>query len=514
MGERGEAVRRLLFAVFPLLLAGCGDSPRHEFKHYNLPIYYGDPDTNPDHMAVVGVYDNYQFCTGTLITSTVVLTAAHCISNRAFHVLFGNNINGALSRSVTEKKVHPAWDSRYLVNDIALLRLVSSAPAGTTPIPYLPQRLEITTADIGTPLEFVGFGETESGDMGIKMTVTNNLDLVCTSPSGCSNYASPNTICQDQDPGGPCSGDSGGPALIVRNGQEYVAGITSYGDQYCTQFGCSTKVDEFESFIVDFVGGVPGAPCNSSADCLSGYCVDGVCCQTPCAGVCEACDLTGDGTCVTVPDQTPCPDNDLCNGDEVCLGGQCVGGSPLDCVNSNVCTVDWCDPATGCIHDPVADGTPCPNGNPCDGDETCLNGHCAMGTPIDCDDHNLCTQDGCDPLLGCQHAALPDGTGCGGGLCGSAVCQAGECIPLDSQACDDTDPCTLDWCDPQTGCQHEPLPDGWECGKCKMCLAGICVDIDDCVEVSGGCGCSNPGYGEGGIGLILLGLALFLRRKR
>jgi hypothetical protein len=143
-------LRRLLFIV-SLLLSGCGEHAEREYKPYNLPIYNGDPDTNPDHMAVVGVYDNYQFCSGTLLTSTVVLTAAHCISNRSFYVLFGNNVNTATSRSVSEKRVHPAWDSNNLVNDVALLRLASSAPAGTPTIPYLPGRLGITRRTSAIP---------------------------------------------------------------------------------------------------------------------------------------------------------------------------------------------------------------------------------------------------------------------------------------------------------------------------------------------------------------------------
>jgi hypothetical protein len=363
----------------------------------------------------------------------------------------------------------------------------------------------------------VGYGETETGGFGVKMTITNNLDWVCTSPGGCSlgsgRYASPNTICQDQNPGGPCSGDSGGPALVVRNGQEYVAGITSYGDQNCTLYGCSTKVDAFEDFIMDFVGGVPGASCNASTDCLSGYCVDGVCCTTRCDGVCQACDLTADGTCVTVPNNTPCPDSNLCDGTEVCQGGQCLEGAPLDCTNNNFCTVDRCDPAAGCIHDPVQDGTPCSNGNPCDGDETCLHGSCTMGAPKDCDDHNLCTADSCDTASGCRHEILQDGTGCGGGPCGPATCSGGECVLSDPTLCEDDDPCTQDWCDPATGCGHETLPDGWDCGKCKMCLSSVCIPIVDCVEVGGGCGCGT-GSPEQGLGWILLGLALVFWRKR
>ena len=498
-----------------LLFLGCGEPVEHEYRPFNLPIYYGDPDTNPDHMAVVGVYDNYQFCSGTLITPTVVMTAAHCYSTRSFNILFGNNINTATQRAVIEKRRHPSWDPNNLTNDICLMRMSSSAPSGINPIPYLPERLAITNADVGHPLEFVGFGETETGGMGIKMTVTNNLDLVCTSASGCGGYASPNTICQDQDPGGPCSGDSGGPAFIVRNGQEYVAGITSYGDQNCTQFGCSTKVDEFEDFITDFIGGVPGSSCTSSVECLSGYCVDGVCCTSQCNGVCQACNLPASlGTCTVAPSGYQCADSNPCNGTEVCQNGQCVAGQPLDCVNTNPCTVDSCDPATGCVHDPVMDGTSCSNGNPCDGEETCQSGNCAMGDPKDCDDHNQCTQDSCDPASGCLHVLLQDGTGCGGGPCGQGICSSGECVLSDPTLCDDEDACTQDWCEPDTGCQHEAWPDGWDCGECKMCLSSVCIQIEDCTEVGGGCGCGNPVPPDQGIVWILLGLALMLSRKR
>ena len=512
-------MRKIHLLILPvaLLIAGCGEPYQPEYKPYNLPIFYGDPDTDPDHMAVVGVYDNYQFCTGTLITSTVVLTAAHCISSRSFNILFGNNVNTATRRSVSEKKVHPGWNPDYLTNDIALLRMSSSAPSNIIPIPYLPGRLAITNADIGRSLEFVGYGQTESGGFGTKMTVTNDLNWVCTSSGGCNlgsgRYASPNTICQDQDPGGPCQGDSGGPALIVRDNREYVAGITSYGDQNCTLYGCSTKVDEFEDFITDFIGGVPGSACMGSAECLSGYCVDGVCCTTPCNGVCESCAQGGDGICRPAANQTPCPDNDLCNGTEVCLNGQCVAGEPLNCSNTNSCTINSCDPATGCVHDPVIDGTSCSNGNPCDGEETCLRGNCAVGEPMDCDDHNLCTADSCDPSLGCRHEVLQDGTGCGGGPCGPGTCSAGECVLSDPAMCDDDDPCTQDWCEPESGCQHETYPDGWECGECKMCLSSVCIQLEDCIEVGGDCGCGG-GTGRQGIVWILLGLALVLLRKR
>jgi len=47
-----------------------------------------------------------------------------------------------------------------------------------------------------------------------------------------------------------CNGDSGGPAFATdASGNLTVAGVTSYGDQSCTQYGVDTRVDTFQSFI-------------------------------------------------------------------------------------------------------------------------------------------------------------------------------------------------------------------------------------------------------------------------
>ncbi|MBM4318619.1 MAG: hypothetical protein FJ125_01345, partial [Deltaproteobacteria bacterium] len=46
----------------------------------------------------------------------------------------------------------------------------------------------------------------------------------------------------------------------------------------------------------------PGQPCDEPSDCAAGLtCVDGVCCTSACNGLCERCDLSGDGTCLPVP---------------------------------------------------------------------------------------------------------------------------------------------------------------------------------------------------------------------
>ena len=52
--------------------------------------------------------------------------------------------------------------------------------------------------------------------------------------------------------------------------------------------------------------------------------------------------------------------------------------------------------------------------------------------------------------------------------------EAAKCGTLSYADCTDTDPCTKDWCDPATGCTHDPWPDGTTCGSGKVCLAGTC----------------------------------------
>ncbi len=57
-----------------------------------------------------------------------------------------------------------------------------------------------------------------------------------------------------------------------------------------------------------------------------------------------------------------CDDNNVCNGVEVCISGSCQPGQPLNCDDFNACTIDTCDPLTGCGsilgNDPDGDGIP------------------------------------------------------------------------------------------------------------------------------------------------------------
>src|SRR5262249_25601978 len=77
-----------------------------------------------------------------------------------------------------------------------------------------------------------------------------------------------------------------------------------------------------------------GTACASAMECGSGFCVDGVCCDKACNGQCEACDVTGTGTCALVPEgdlphgmRTKCSDG----GGDVCKSTVCDGKDRNKC---------------------------------------------------------------------------------------------------------------------------------------------------------------------------------------
>ncbi len=352
-----------------ILGAGCGHDIPPQVATLGLPIVNGQPDTSDEHMAVVGITFGNYMCSGTLIAPDVVLTAGHCAGSPAssYSVKFSHGLiyMPTATRSVSEVHRHPDYDANYVINDIALLRLSEPAPDDIVPIPFLPEALKITDSDIGSPIEFVGFGQTEAGSAGKKMHFTGEIKWLCDSDSYCPHtaniYGMPHTLCFDQQLGGACEGDSGGPGFIKRQGREFVAAVTSYGDnQGCTIYGCSTKVDAFQDFITDYTGGGLGSDCATNNDCVAGYCVDGLCCESECDSPCHSCSLPGkEGLCVEEQNGASCSDGDLCNGEEVCLLGECVAGTPLDCVDDDPCTDDVCSPTLGCLNDPWPDGYPC-----------------------------------------------------------------------------------------------------------------------------------------------------------
>ena len=201
--------------------------------------------------AAVGalVANGQQFCTGTLVTDRVVVTAAHCLyggdSPQGMTFFIGADVNAAGSgKHIAVKSLHvyPHYDDEQVLHDVAALTLAE--PAGVEPVALL--RQSMTNDWIGRNLTFVGYGVTSAMAMesGKKFEVDIAIKEVW-----------PTAFMYDDKTRNTCSGDSGGPALFALDGRLTLVGVTSYGDDGCSEYGVNNRVDPYAAFIDSVIEG-------------------------------------------------------------------------------------------------------------------------------------------------------------------------------------------------------------------------------------------------------------------
>jgi len=79
-------------------------------------------------------------------------------------------------------------------------------------------------------------------------------------------------------------------------------------------------------------------------------------------------------------------------------------------------------------------------------------------SPGGCGDGNACTDDICNPDLGCQNPGNSDACD-DGDLCSDGdVCSASVCAPGPLLDCTPAEPCQIGYCDALLGCVSEPDP--------------------------------------------------------
>ncbi len=279
-----------------------------------------------------------------------------------------------------------------------------------------------------------------------------------------------------------------------------VAAVCQDGGACAQSLGCS-PIDGCQYQPLTGTPCSDGNACTIKDQCAAGTCSSGipVVCDDNNACTADSCDPTKGCVWSALP-SGPCSDGNVCTGKpgspDTCNAGVCIGGPAVNCDDQNPCTNDSCDPTIGCKN--TNNTASCQDGSKCTNGDTCNGGSCQGGAAIVCDDGNPCTTDSCDPVDGCETAKVANGTACGTGTCNAnkftaaGTCTSGQCILPPAKSCDDGIQCTADTCDNTNGCSSAPKPWGSSCTSTNpalyapFCAATTCTGFEVKVGDPGG----------------------------
>jgi secreted trypsin-like serine protease len=259
-------------ALFVALVPGCapdsdiGDDEEDVTEEGRDEIVGGTTTTA---YPAVGALTRFgsTHCTGTVVAPRKVVTAAHCLKGftaSSMKFVLGSRVSAPTAViNVASIQAHPNYNESQLTNDIGVVTLASDAPV--TPVKVLGK---MDSSWVGRELEFVGFGVNNGFNQtgaGTKRLVKMPISEVAAKQF---TYETPSK--------NTCNGDSGGPAFANVNGELYVAGVTSYGDQNCTQYGVDTRTDTYLSFI-GVAGSIPSTNPTQPTDPCQGETFAGRC---------------------------------------------------------------------------------------------------------------------------------------------------------------------------------------------------------------------------------------------
>ncbi|MEV4231495.1 serine protease [Streptomyces bobili] len=221
------------------------------------PIVGGSTTTTTAYPFMMQITDasQNQFCGGTLVSATKVVTAAHCMvgeTTGSVRVVGGrtylNGTNGTVSR-VSKIWIHPDYTDATNGDDVAVLTLSTSMPY--TKASYVTSS-QTSLYAAGTTARVLGWGTTSASGSSSNQLRTATVPIVsnssCASSYG-SDFVASDMVCAGYSSGGvdTCQGDSGGPLLIGG----VLAGITSWGEG-CAEAGYPgvyTRLTTFSSLV-------------------------------------------------------------------------------------------------------------------------------------------------------------------------------------------------------------------------------------------------------------------------
>jgi secreted trypsin-like serine protease len=253
--------------VFSVLIIGL-----MVFSGHATAIIGGQPDgENHPYVAAVGgmVNGEMMLCSGAAISSTLLITAAHCFENPGQPVLVTFDPDGPLD---PDSIIHAGiWNPHpdfclgcapglpgFDTHDVAVVQLfvpISLSRYAQLPsdglVDSLPMRTEVTVVGYGTLGFVVGNGPPEP--FSLIQRYFGTVELIKSNHVHSDEYMK---ISANPAKGkaADCFGDSGGPNLW--GSSDTILGITSYGaNPMCAGVGYSNRIDieyalEFiESFL-------------------------------------------------------------------------------------------------------------------------------------------------------------------------------------------------------------------------------------------------------------------------